>query len=128
MLVIRQAQFDVFIEQAGRNFENGMADYLQSEYPALTEPMGRAAVLDLVKRARRAAARCQVHNAGAVGAWIELWLLFGDDLKRSPDRAWAQRFLRNHVLPDYIRLEQVRERLLSRTGGRAVILSTSPQA
>lgn len=128
MLTIRQAQLDVLSEKACEAFEHQMTDYLLAEYPALTEPMGRDGVLELVRRGRRAAADCRVYNTGAVSVWIELWLLFGDELKRSPDRAWAQRILRHPVLPDYVRLERVRERLFARTGGRAVSLSSNPQS
>lgn len=123
MLVIRTEQMAAFRDQASKQFDRHMVDYLYSEHPALTQPMGRDAVFDLIRRARFSASQYRIEKSGALALWIELWLMYGDELKRSPDRAWAQNILRHPVLPDYIRVERVRERLFATTGGRAVAVS-----
>jgi hypothetical protein len=123
VLTIRDGQLDAFRNLATHDFDCKMVAYLREEHPALALPLGQEGLFDLVRRARLAAAGYGVLNTGAVGVWIELWLMFGDELKRSPDRAWAERILRHPVLPDYVRVERVRERLLQRTGGRSIVVS-----
>lgn len=85
--------------------------------------MGADGLRALIRRARVAGQEFRIEGAGALAVWTELWLLFGDGLRRSPDRAWAERILRHEMLPDYVRVDQVRERLTSRTGGRVVAVA-----
>ena len=121
MLTIRREQIHVFAAAQEREWERQLADYLAAEYPAHAQRMGDEGLLALIRRARAAGKPYRIETAGALSLWTELWLLFGDGLRRSPDRAWAENILRHDTLPDYIKVDHVRERLTSRTGGRPVV-------
>ena len=109
--------------ESERQYEVRLAEYLTGEYPAQVARMGADGLRALIRRARVAGQEFRIEGAGALAVWTELWLLFGDGLRRSPDRAWAERILRHEMLPDYVRVDQVRERLTSRTGGRVVAVA-----
>lgn len=123
MLVIRKDQMLALSAESERQYDTRLAEYLTAEYPAQVERMGAEGLRSLIDRAKAGGREFRIEGAGAMAVWTELWLLFGDGLRRSPDRMWAERILRHDSLPDYIRVDQVRERLTSRTGGRAVVVA-----
>ena len=121
MLVIRQSQLALFEENEQVRYERRLLEYLSREYPGEAARVGVQGLFDLIHRARKAGLEYNIVTVGAVAVWVELWLVFGDGLRRSADRSWAENILTHPVLPDYVRVEQVRERLTRHTGGRPVV-------
>jgi hypothetical protein len=124
MLIVRDAQLDAFSAASIGNFEVRMVEYLETEYPTRAESLGVAGLAELVRQGIQSAATHELRSAGAIAIWIELILQFGEDLKLSPERAWAGRILAHPRLPDHIKLEVIRERLTAGTAGRPIVRAT----
>lgn len=120
MLIIRPEQMAAFREQALGDFEDQMAAYLSVKHPSTMQSMGWTALRGMVRQARAGGAGYGIASSRALGAWIELWLLFGEDLANAPDRGWVLGILKQTDLPDSVRVERIGERLFAHSGGRAV--------
>jgi len=125
VLIIRKEQMHALSLEAERLNEQRLATFFAEEYPTQAAEMGGDGLLGLIRKARIAGKKYRIETAGAVAVWTELWIQFGEDLRRSPERRWAERILSHQSLPDYTRVEQVRDRLTRLTGGRVVVAAVS---
>lgn len=120
MLTIRREQLRIFEEQSRENFYDDTAAYLTREYPGPCAEMGPVPLREFIRRSYASARRQNIGSRGAVMIFIELELVFGEVFQLSPDRPWAENILAHPTLPDYSKMEAVRERLISRSAGRVV--------
>lgn len=125
-LTIRDAQLEIFRRARIDGFIGGLVTYLIGEYPSHCARLGRAGTRAMVERAIEAARPLNIHNEGALGVFIELRLVYGDDLERAPERQWARNILAHRTLPDYLKVGAVQDRLSERTGGRVLIMHEEP--
>jgi hypothetical protein len=119
---IRDAQLAVFRQDRIRSFVDEMVAYIAREYPTHHARLGEAGTRAFVERAMDAARALRIQTQGAVGALVELRLMFGEQLERAPDRQWARKILAHKTLPDYIRVGAVQDRMSERTGGRVLVV------
>ena len=127
MITIRDSQVAVFRQARIDAFVHDMVQYISAEYPTHYQHLGPAGTREFVLRALASATRMGIELEGAVGVLIELWLMFGEQLERAPDRVWARRILAHPRLPDFVRVETVQNRLLERTGGRVLVAVPEPE-
>lgn len=120
MLIIRDAQMAILGNARVDSFVQQMVDSLSNEYP-VSAAAGPEAMTALVRNAIEGAAARGLRSEGAIAIWTELTLVFGKDLALSPDRTWAKRILAHPDLPDFIKMDIVRERLTARTAGRVLV-------
>lgn len=125
MLTIRPDQMKVFAQQLLATFRQDAAQSLMDEYPDACAELGPDALQRMIQKGIDDARQYRLETRGAVLIFIELILVFGDGFQLSPDRRWAQKILAHPTLPDYARMQLIRERLVSRTGGLVVRRSTS---
>lgn len=121
MITIRESQMDVFRQARIDAFVGDMVRYIATDYPTHYQRLGPAETRAFVLRSMDAASRHGIELEGAIGVLIELWLMFGEQFERSPDRVWARNILAHPRLPDFIRVESIQERLLARMGGRVLV-------
>ena len=127
MITVRDSQVAVFRQARIDAFVHDMVQYISAEYPTHYQHLGPAGTREFVLRALARATRMGIELEGAVGVLIELWLMFGEQLERAPDRVWARRILAHPRLPDFVRVETVQNRLLERTGGRVLVAVPEPE-
>lgn len=125
-LTIRNAQLSMFRQLRIAGFVDNLLSYLAGEYPRHADRLGTEGLRELVERSIEAAAMLGIHLEGAIGAFIELRLLYGEDLERAPDREWARNILAHPTLPDYIKVGAVQDRLSERAGGRVLVVHQEP--
>lgn len=101
--------------------------YIEAEYPTHYQHLGREGTREFVIRALANATRMGIELEGAAGVLIELWLMFGEQFERAPDRVWARKILAHPRLPDFVRVETVQNRLLEKTGGRVLVSVPEPE-
>ena len=122
MLIIRDEQIEALGRARIAGFTDQMVAYIRREYPhhqlSQAMPQTRAFVESAIVSARQ----LRISSSGALAVLIELRLLYGDNLERAPDRAWARNILAHPTLPDHIRVGTVQERLSERTGGRTLVV------
>lgn len=121
MLIMRDAQTAALSEVSLLHFKERVAHYLATEYPTHADSLGSTGLTTLVDDGIASATRLGLRSEGAVAVWIELTLLFGQDLELSPERGWAHRILAHPTLPDHIKVDLVRERLTRLTAGRPLV-------
>ena len=122
MITVRDAQVAVFRQARIDAFVHDMVHYIAAEYPTHYARLGPAGTREFVTRTLASATRMGIELEGAAGVLIELWLMFGEQFERSPDRVWARKILAHPKLPDFVRVEAVQNRLLERTGGRVLVV------
>jgi hypothetical protein len=125
MLTIRPDQMKVFAQQLLAAFRQDAAQSLRDEYPDVCAELGPDALQQMIQKGMDDARQYRLETRGAVLIFIELILVFGDGFQLSPDRWWAHKILAHPTLPDYARMQLIRERLVSRSGGLVVRRSTS---
>lgn len=121
MLTIRAAQMAAFRESRVGDFVDGMTHYLATEYPRHWDRLGEVGMRSFVERSVATAAGMGIRLEGAVGALIELWLVYGERFERSPEREWVRNILAHPRLPDHVKVEAIQDRLDARTGGRVLV-------
>jgi hypothetical protein len=127
MLVIRDEQLQVFRRDAILKFIDQMASYIASEHPEKYQRMHETGTRAFIRRGMERAAARGLRSQGAVAGLLDLMLKFGEDFELAPDRIWAIHTLAHSAIPDYIKVEAVRERFESQTQGR-VIRPFEPEA
>jgi hypothetical protein len=120
MLRIRPEQLAIFEEEALATFREEAALHLQDQHPEACEELGSAGLDAVVREALAEAMSKGIETRGAALSFIELRLMFGKDFELSPDRKWAEKILAHPTLPDYCKLEAIRERMMERTSGLVV--------
>ena len=124
MFVVRKQYFDSISQSAFARLENELIAHLLTNYPAPSAAIGDdVAVRAFVRRGMERAAANDIATAGAITAFVELLVQFGEKFERSPDRIWAANILAHPVLPGYIKVGAIRDRFAERTGGRVLIPS-----
>lgn len=126
MLTIRRDQLELFEQQLLATFREDAAQYLRDEYPDACADLGRDGLQRMIQMGLDDARQHGLKTRGSVIIYIELLLVFGERFQLSPDRRWAEKILAHPTLPDYARMQAIRERLASRSGGRVVQRSSSP--
>lgn len=126
MLVIRESQMAQLRHVRIQRFIDAMVDYLTGEYPAQCAALDAHELRAFVDRSIAAGARIGVDTEGAIGVLTELRLVYGEQLERAPDREWALNILGHQRLPGYIKVEAVQNRLSERTGGRTLVVFSTP--
>lgn len=125
-LTIRDAQLSMFRQLRVAGFIDNLVAYFAGEYPSHAARLGAEGLRTLVERSIEAADTLGIRLEGAVGAFIELKLIYGENLERSPDREWARNILAHPTLPDYIKVGAVQDRLSERAGGRVLVVHQEP--
>lgn len=125
-LTIRDAQLAMFRQARIAGFVDDMLAYLATEYPSHAARLGAAGMRAFVERSMAAATSLGIETQGSVGAYIELRLVYGDNLERAPDREWARNILAHRTLPDYIKVGAVQDRLSERAAGRVLVVHQEP--
>lgn len=123
MLIIRDAQLAALGMSGQDQFVDRMVRHLATEFAVKHSEMGDAGTREFVLRAIDAGARNGVRNVGAVAVLIELMAEFGERFEVSPDKVWARKLLAHPTLPDVPKVDALRDRLASRTGGRTIVQS-----
>jgi len=126
VLTIRASQMDDFRRIRLNRFIGDMVAYLAAEYPLHFEQHGPDAFRALVERTIEAAGQIGVTTQGAIGVLTELHLVYGENLERAPDREWARNILAHKMLPGYIKVEAVQNRMSEKTGGRVLVAFPGP--
>ncbi|MYN19906.1 hypothetical protein GTP81_24475 [Rugamonas sp. FT107W] len=126
MLIIRNRQLDLFRDQEIGLFTAKMVARIAEQYPARFAQLGQSGVRDLISKTIERGREFNIVTAGAVAALIDLVVQFGEGLAMSPSREWAMKLLAHPSLPDYIKLDLVRERLTAGSGGRPLMSVSSP--
>lgn len=104
-----------------------MVSYIASEYPEKYQQMQETGTQEFIRRGMEKAAARGLRSRGAVAGFIDLMLKFGENFELAPDRVWANHTLAHPTLPDYLKVEAVRERFESQTQGR-IIRPSQPEA
>jgi hypothetical protein len=126
MLVIRDAQLDLLKAQTLERFEDDLVQSLAQDFEPKVALLGEDAVRRLIRRAIAFGHDRGIRNQGAVAVLAELMLQFGDRFECSPDRRWAEAILGHPTLPDHIRVDLARQRMMARTGGRTLMPAGAP--
>jgi hypothetical protein len=126
MLIIRNRQLDIFRDQAIDLFAAQMVARIAKQYPARFAQLGESGVRNLISNTVGRGREFGIVTAGAVAVLIDLVAQFGEGLAMSPDRAWAMKLLAHPSLPDYIKIDVVRERLTASSGGRVLMPAGGP--
>lgn len=121
MITVRNDQMDAFKGQALARFEDKMVARIAETCPARFEALGEPGTRKLVRKGIETGRPYGIQCEGAVAVLIELMAQFGEKLEMSPDRAWAFKIMEHPKLPDYIKMDIVRERLTAKTGGRTLM-------
>lgn len=122
MLRIRDEQLDVLKHDAVTGFVHRMAEFVMHDYPSIAQALGERGLEQLVRRAISLGAGHGIDTEAGVTAWLSLLVQYGEDLERSPDRAWAMKVLAHATLPASLKVEMLVERLGQRSQGRIVVL------
>lgn len=126
MLIIRNEQMHVFGTSIQEQFIDRMVAHLANEFTAKHAVWGDAGTREFVRRVILAGDQNGVRSIGAVAVLIELMAQFGERFELSPDKVWARKLLAHPTLPDRPKVEALRDRLASRTGGRRIVMATPP--
>lgn len=126
MLTIRNAQLGDLRQFAVNRFVDHVTMHLAVEFPRHYSSLGEDGAREFVQRVIRIGAGCEVTTMGAVAVLVELLLQFGERFERSPDSVWANNVLATSTLPDYLRVEAIRQRLSLGTGGRVLVPVSEP--
>jgi hypothetical protein len=106
-------------------FRNRLVRRLAADFPSHHAAIGDAGLMDTVKHAIKWGPNLGVETSGAISVLAELLLVYGPELRDSPDRAWAIGILSNSSMPGQLKVRLLRERLDSRSGGRLIVKSES---
>ena len=113
MLRIREAQHQVFEQQARGAFEQEMVAHLAEFSPPLFKTLGETPMLDIV---RFGMARAEQQHGfdlrGPVRLYLEMMLLFGRYFDTDPQYPWAAQILANRDAYQMQRAEQLYEKVL----------------
>lgn len=121
MLTIRRSQLEALGEHARAQFTAGLVAAIAHHYPRQCAKLGAEGTQALVERTIERAARHNIRTRGAVTAFVELVLEFGEEFRLSPDRKVALKLLAHPVLADAVKVQAIQDRLRERTGGRMVV-------
>jgi hypothetical protein len=123
MLVIRNAQKGALGDAAVHDFIDRTVRHIAHEYPDIYRIRGSEDTAEFVRRTVHGAMRDGIRTVGALAVLIELKIEYGEKFELAPtsDREWARILLAHPVLPDYLKLEAVRERFAKRTDGRRIV-------
>ena len=127
MITVRESQFAALRQARIDAFVHDMVRYIAADYPTHYRHLGPDGTREFVIRTLASATRMGIELEGAAGVLIELWLMFGEQFERAPDRVWARKILAHPRLPDFIRVETVQDRLLAKTGGRVLVAVPEPE-
>lgn len=111
MLVIRQAQMDVFKEAALASFENEMVAHSQEFSPKLCKVIGEERVRLVVRNGITRAGGYGFTNRGPIRLYIEMMFLFGSGFDSDPQYPWAGSILRDST-EQMARAERLYEQVL----------------
>lgn len=122
MLTIREEQLEVFRRHRADGFEADAARHLLTFLPGPCNAVGgpiemRAFVRDGIRRA----AGHGVEETGAVLVFLECILQYGEHFERSPSGEWINRILGHPVLPGYVKVDAIRDRLQDDSRGRVLV-------
>jgi hypothetical protein len=126
MLIVRDAQLAIFRQASIQRFIGNLLAFLAAEYPGHLARFKPAEARAFVEASIVAAQQFRIQTQGSVGAFIELRLIYGENLERAPDRQWARNILAHPTLPDYIKVGAVQDRLSERAGGRVLVVHEEP--
>jgi hypothetical protein len=121
MLEIRDAQLKVFERESRVSFEERTVKRLAEKYPKPYASLGEDGAREFVLRSIQSGLANRLYSEGALESYIDIVFEFGENFQRSPDRAWALKRLAHPKLPDYVRMDSIREKFASRTDGRILI-------
>ena len=113
----------VFRDAAVHDFVEHMATHIRAEYPDKLTKRSDQGVIEFLRHTIAEANAQHIETAGAIAVLIELMMEYGEkfELVPSSDRQWAKNMLAHPTLPDYIRLETIRDRFARSTGGRRIV-------
>ena len=129
MLIIRDAQLEVFRRRDLDRMVADLAEHLRASFPEQVAALGDDG--ELRAFCGRTLANAAAHGLDTKGALVvlgELWLQFGEDLRRSPLREWTLNILAAPRLPGELKAETIRDRYRALTGGRGVAVTTAASA
>lgn len=126
MLVIRNEQMQELAAPAVERFVDEVTQVLADDHPPKVDELGVPGIRATVLAAIEKGEALNIRNEGAVAVLAELMLLFGEDFRRSPDRAYAEKLLAHPTLPDYARVEAARQRMCATTQGRTIVRWDAP--
>jgi len=121
ILTIRAPQMDALGLGRKRSWEDQVVAYIANDYPFRYEEMGEAGARKLIQPAVKAGAVVGIESESSVAGLVELMVAFGEDFERSPDGAWAKRMMKNEMAPGELRVHLMRDRMMTRTQGRAIV-------
>jgi hypothetical protein len=126
MLIIRDAQMKSFGADAQAQFVDRMVQHLAAEFGTRVAEWGEAGTREFVQRVILSGEQHNIRSTGAVAVLIELMAEFGERFELTPDKAWARKLLAHPTLPDHPKVDALRDRLSSRTGGRKIVHALPP--
>ena len=126
MLTLRKAQISILQQSQIEQFIANMVAHIAREYTTHHARLGSENARAFIKRSIEAATALGIKTAGSVGALIELWLVYGEQFERAPDRQWVRNILSHPTLPDYIKVGAIQDRLAERAGGRVLVAHQEP--
>jgi hypothetical protein len=121
MLIIRNEQMHVFGTNMQGQFVDRMVKHLAKEFTVRYTAWRDDGAREFVQRVILAGEQNGVRSIGAVAVLIELMAEFGEQFELSPDKVWARKLLAHPTLPDRPKIDALRDRLASRTGGRTIV-------
>lgn len=112
----------VFRAAAEERFAERLRAYIAEEYPERYRALGEDGTRKLVRKGFEAAARYGIDTEGATAVLVELMIVFGERLERSPERAWAETILTLPDIPGQVKVSAVSQRFAEATGGRRLVM------
>lgn len=120
MLVIRDKQLNALAEMRTTQFVERMVEYVAADFPHPFATLKEEGVRNWIADILQFGARHRIESNGALAVLLQLTMMFGARLERSPDAEWAIEFLAKESVPDTLRLRMIRDRLSAYTQGRAI--------
>lgn len=122
MLTIRTAQLNALKAKREADYVDALVQRLARNFPLHHAEIGVDGLKRLVLDTMQWAAKLRIDTQGAVAVLAELILVYGPELRDSPDREWAMKILKHPVMPGHLKVSIVHERLDAKSQGRRIVM------
>jgi hypothetical protein len=102
-------------------FIQTMVQRLAVDFPLHFEVLGNPGLTRAVREALDWGPKIGIRTTGAMGVLAELVLVYGPELRDSPDRAWGLEILAHPSMPGELKLRLLRNRMEAKSHGRLIV-------
>jgi hypothetical protein len=118
MLVIRQAQMDIFRDRFLQDFEDQCVRNLVERFPRRCAALGETGLRRLIRSSIKRSAEFDIRSESDVATFIDLSIKLGEDFDHREELAFEVEPLRDRSLPGDARLSLTMARLELKPGFR----------